>query len=95
MQLINHSFDFIAGVDYEPVNQKITIDPADPVGRVTIRTIDDEGFEADEGICLNLTNAEEPCPNTIEFGDPIRINIQNNDRELYSNYILLYPPSSF
>ena len=83
---------FIAGVDYEPVNTRITFNASMRAHNIEIMTIDDDVFESEgnaERICLRMTNLTEPCPNSVNIGPDEEVLIAENDRKISMYYIIL------
>jgi len=71
-----------AGVDYVPVDEKLTFSPSIRSLVIMVVTIDDEQYENDgqpERICLRMNNLSEPCPNPVIIGDDRTVNITEND----------------
>ena len=84
---------FIAGVDYEPVNTRITFTETVRAHNIEIVTIDDDVLEADgeaERICLRMTNLTETCPNSVNIGNDVLVLIAEDDRKIavYFNILL-------
>ena len=84
---------FIAGVDYEPVNTRITFSESVRAHNIEIVTIDDDVFESDgnaEPICLRMINLTEPCPNSVTIGPDEEVLIAEDDRKIamYFNMLL-------
>ena len=70
---------FIAGVDYESVNVRLTYTSTLQSQIVNVMTIDDDIFEDDERICLRLTNLIEPCPGSVILGDDTEVVIAEDE----------------
>ena len=74
-----------AGVDYEPVNVRLTFTPSIRSQTVDIVTIQDTIFEVvggeQEQICLRLTNLTEPCPGSVIIGPDTMVTITEDDRK--------------
>ena len=76
---------YIAGVDYEPVNTRLTFSESVRGHNVEIVTIDDNAFESEgnaERICLRFTNLTEPCLNSVTIGDDDEVLIAEDDRKI-------------
>ena len=73
---------YIAGVDYEPVNTRLTFSESVRGQNIEIVTIDDNAFESEgnaERICLRFTNLTEPCLNSVTIGDDEEVLIAEDD----------------
>ena len=83
---------FIAGVDYEPVNTRITFSESVRAHNIEIVTIDDDVFESEgnaERICLRIINLTEPCPNSVNIGPDGEVLITEDDRKISMYFIIL------
>jgi len=79
----------IAGVDYVPVNEKLTFTPSTQCHVIMVQTIDDDEYENDgqpERICLRMIKLSESCPNSVIIGDDGTIDIIENDRKFICIY---------
>ena len=83
---------FIAGVDYEPVNTRLTFSGSMRAHSIEIVTIDDDMYESEgtaERICLRMTNLTEPCPNSVTIGpDEVGL-IAEDDRKIAMHFSIL------
>ena len=83
---------FIAGVDYEPVNARLTFSESMRAHNIEIVTIEDDVFESEgnaEHICLRMVNLTEPCPNSVTIGPDEEVLIAEDDRKISYFIILL------
>ena len=83
---------FIAGVDYEPVNTRITFSESMRAHNIEIVTIDDDMFESEgnaERICLRMVNLTEPCPNSVTIGPDEVVLIAEDDCKIPMDFIVV------
>ena len=76
---------YIAGVDYEPVNTRLTFSESVRGQNIEIVTIDDDMFESEgnaQRICLRFTNLTEPCLKSVTIGDDEEVLIAEDDRKI-------------
>ena len=83
---------FIAGVDYAPVNTRITFSESMRTHNIEIVTINDSVFESNgvaERICLRMINLTEPCPNSVTIGPDEEVLIAEDDGKISMYFIIL------
>ena len=70
------------------MNVRLTFTPTLRSQIVNVMTIDDYIFEADERICLRLTNLTEPCPGSVILGSDTEFVIAEDESKFATNVFI-------
>ena len=68
---------------------RLTFTQASRSQTVDVMTIDNDIFEANQRICLRLTNLIEPCPGSVILGDDTEIEIAEDESKLAIIYVFI------